>query len=87
MFNYAASNTPMGRTADLGVELPLFRSTARLGIVSLIGYDDGCIDACVDSPPSTFSAKGTIAGQSSGPRLYAAFDPVPTADRASPSGA
>jgi hypothetical protein len=41
----------------------------------LIGYDDGCIGACVQSAPNSYSAKATIARQSGGKRMFAAFDP------------
>ncbi|HEX9919428.1 MAG TPA: fibronectin type III domain-containing protein, partial [Pyrinomonadaceae bacterium] len=41
----------------------------------LVGYDDGCIGACVQGPPNSFSAKATIARQSGGRRMFAAFDP------------
>jgi hypothetical protein len=40
----------------------------------LVGYADGCVGACVQGPPSSFSALATIARQSGGQRLYAAFD-------------
>ncbi|HYG11817.1 MAG TPA: hypothetical protein VD835_17860, partial [Pyrinomonadaceae bacterium] len=41
----------------------------------LVGYDDGCIGACVQGPPNSFSAKAVIARQSGGKRMFAAFDP------------
>jgi hypothetical protein len=40
----------------------------------LIGYPDGCIDACIAAGPGTFSAVATIAREVSGPRLLARFD-------------
>jgi hypothetical protein len=46
----------------------------------LIGYADGCVDACVASGPNSYSARGYIARQSSGPRMYARFDPAPPAN-------
>lgn len=44
----------------------------------VVGYDDGCISTgCVTgSAPNDFTAKGYIARQSGGKRMYAAFDPV-----------
>jgi len=50
----------------------------------VVGYDDGCISAgCIAGDPSLpaggqndFTAKGYIARQSGGPRMYSAFDPV-----------
>jgi PKD repeat protein len=42
----------------------------------LVAYADGCIGSCVQSPPNSFSALATIARQSGGKRLYAAFDPA-----------
>jgi hypothetical protein len=46
----------------------------------LIAYADGCVDACVASGPNTYSARGYIARQSSGQRMYARFDPAPPAN-------
>lgn len=43
----------------------------------LVGYADGCIDACVQSGPNSFSAYATIARQSDGRRLFAQYDPKP----------
>ena len=40
----------------------------------LVGYADGCIGGCVNAPPNTFSALGTIARQSGGKGLFAAYD-------------
>jgi hypothetical protein len=51
----------------------------------LVGYADGCIDSCVLAPPNSFSAKATIARQSGGKRLFAAFDPVEPAAPAAPN--
>ncbi len=50
----------------------------------LIGYDDGCITPqCINGDPTLpaggqndFTAKGVIARQSGGMRMFAAFDPV-----------
>jgi hypothetical protein len=43
----------------------------------LVGYADGCVDTCVAGAPNSFTARGTIARQSAGRRMYAAFDPQP----------
>ena len=51
----------------------------------LVGYADGCVDSCVVGAPNSFSARGTIARQSAGPRMYAEFDPLPTDQPGSPS--
>jgi len=60
----------------------------------LVGYADGCIGGCVQAGPNSFSALGTIARQTGGSRLFAAYDPVEptvpagpevTAVRASPT--
>jgi hypothetical protein len=51
----------------------------------LVGYADGCIDACVLAPPNSFSAKATIARQSGGKRLFGAFDPIEPAAPAAPN--
>ena len=46
----------------------------------VIGYADGCIGACVSAPPvargNSYTAFGTIARQTGGRRLIAAFDPT-----------
>ena len=44
----------------------------------LVGYDDGCTSVgCVaGSAPNDFTAKGYIARQSGGKRMFSAFDPV-----------
>ena len=44
----------------------------------LVGYDDGCTSAgCIaGSAPNDFTAKGYIARQSGGKRMFSAFDPV-----------
>jgi hypothetical protein len=46
----------------------------------VIGYADGCVEGCVASLPNSYSARGYIARQSGGPRMYAQFDPAPTAN-------
>ena len=43
---------------------------------ALYSYADGCIGDCVSGPPNSYSAKATIARQSGGRGLLAAFDPV-----------
>jgi len=43
----------------------------------LVGYADGCIGACVQSGPNSFSAYATIARQSSGSGLFAQYDTQP----------
>ena len=40
----------------------------------LIGYADGCIGACVNAPPNSYSQLATIARQSGGRGLFAAYD-------------
>jgi hypothetical protein len=40
----------------------------------LVGFADGCLDACVAGGPGTFSALATIARQVNGRRLFAQFD-------------
>ena len=42
----------------------------------LVGWDDGCVNGCVDAGPNSNSAKATITRQSGGKRMFAAFDPV-----------
>ena len=51
----------------------------------LVAYADGCVN-CANTQPITQSnaAKGTIARQSGGRRLFAAFDPVEPAPPAAP---
>jgi Fibronectin type III domain len=52
----------------------------------LVGYADGCIDDCVQNPSSNLSrsALASIARQSGGKRLLAAFDPVEPAKPTAP---
>lgn len=40
----------------------------------LVGFADGCVDACITSAPGTFSAIATIAREVSGKRMFAADD-------------
>ncbi|HVF72406.1 MAG TPA: PKD domain-containing protein [Chthoniobacterales bacterium] len=42
---------------------------------ALYAYADGCIGECVSGGPNSYSAKATIARQSGGRTLLAAFDP------------
>ncbi len=45
----------------------------------VVGYADGCIDACVTDPTqNTYSALGTVAYQSGGSPLFAAYDTTST---------
>ena len=48
---------------------------------AMIGYPDGCVGPCVNSPtgahPNSYTALASIARQSGGFRLFAAFDPNP----------
>lgn len=41
----------------------------------LVGYADGCIDACVAGTVNSYTAKATIARQSGGKRMFAVDDP------------
>jgi hypothetical protein len=52
----------------------------------LVGYADGCINECVQNPSSSLSrtALASIARQSGGKRLLAAFDPVEPAKPMAP---
>jgi hypothetical protein len=44
----------------------------------VVGYADGCTGACATDPTNTAkSVWGTIARQSVGKRMFAAFDPIP----------
>jgi len=40
----------------------------------LVGYADGCTGSCVNGPPNSGAALGTIARQLAGKGVYAAFD-------------
>lgn len=40
----------------------------------LVAYADGCVGACVNSAPNSFTAIGSIARQATGTGLFAAFD-------------
>ena len=58
----------------------------------LIGFDDGCISPqCIAGDPANpgakndFTAKGAIARQSGGKRMFAAFDPVEPARPGAPT--
>src|SRR5215212_9618700 len=41
----------------------------------LIGYADGCVGPCINGGANSYTKKATIARQSGGKRLFAAFDP------------
>jgi hypothetical protein len=55
----------------------------------LVGYADGCVDACAISGPNSFTAQATIARQVSGKRLFAKYDvaAAPAAPNLSGKGA
>lgn len=42
----------------------------------LIGWDDGCVNGCVQGGPNSFTAKCVITRQSGGMRMFADKDPV-----------
>jgi PKD repeat protein len=42
----------------------------------LFGYADGCVNECETGGPNSYSSKATVARQSGGKGLLAAFDPV-----------
>jgi hypothetical protein len=53
---------------------------------ALVGFADGCTGACAaPGGAQNFDALATIARQTAGPRLYAAFDPKPDLTVASPT--
>ncbi|HEX7185660.1 MAG TPA: PKD domain-containing protein [Thermoanaerobaculia bacterium] len=41
----------------------------------LVGYADGCVDACVTGGANGFTRRGYIARQATGRRMFAEFDP------------
>ncbi|HXJ37951.1 MAG TPA: PKD domain-containing protein, partial [Bryobacteraceae bacterium] len=57
---------------------------------TLVAYPDGCVGSCVNKPsgthPNSYTSRASIARQSGGRRLFAAFDPtepnLPAAPRA-----
>lgn len=49
---------------------------------ALVGFADGCIGGCFNGRPNSFTAVAAIARQTSGKRLYAAFDPTTGAPHA-----
>ena len=52
----------------------------------LVGYADGCTGACAaPGGAQNFDALATIARQTAGPRLFAAFDPQPDLTVAAPT--
>src|SRR5437588_5368102 len=51
----------------------------------VIGYDDGCIStSCINGGANDYTAKGAIARQSGGPRMFHVFDPVEPAAPGAP---
>ena len=44
----------------------------------VVGYADGCTAACATGGAQNFDALATIARQTAGPRLFAAYDPATT---------
>lgn len=44
---------------------------------TLVGYPDGCVGACVNGMVNSYTALASIARQSGGQRLFAAYDPNP----------
>jgi hypothetical protein len=40
----------------------------------MVGYADGCVGSCINGPPNSGTAIGTIARQQSGKGVFAAFD-------------
>ncbi|MFL6528963.1 MAG: dockerin type I domain-containing protein, partial [Chthoniobacterales bacterium] len=44
---------------------------------TLVGYPDGCVGTCVNGSVNSFTALASIARQSGGKRLFAAYDPNP----------
>ena len=50
----------------------------------LVGYADGCINCTNNQTAQSNASKGTIARQSGGRRLFAAFDPIEPAPPAAP---
>jgi hypothetical protein len=53
----------------------------------LVAYADGCIDACIAGAENSYSALASIARQSGGKRLFAAFDPPALSAPATPAPA
>jgi hypothetical protein len=55
---------------------------------TLVGYPDGCVGGCVNDAsgahPNSYTARASIARQSGGRRLFAAFDPNPAEPTAPP---
>src|SRR5260370_28293056 len=51
----------------------------------VVGYEDGCISAaCINGGANDFTAKGVIARQSGGMRMFGAFDPIEPAVAGAP---
>lgn len=72
----ACANTPDDRNL-----LDFMDETVDAQGRTLVGYPDGCVGTCVTNPtgahPNSYTAAATIARQSGGRRLFAAFDPNP----------
>src|SRR6266705_1303585 len=64
---------------------PIHNSTIDKEGRIVLGYDDGCISAaCINGGANDFTAKGVIARQSGGMRMFAAFDPAEPTKPAAP---
>jgi hypothetical protein len=72
----ACANTPDDRNL-----LDFMDETVDAQGRTLVGYPDGCVGTCVTNPsgahPNSYTAAASIARQSGGKRLFAAFDPNP----------
>jgi hypothetical protein len=72
----ACANTPDDRNL-----LDFMDETVDAQGRTMVGYPDGCIGTCVSNPtgahPNSYTAAASIARQSGGRRLFAAFDPNP----------
>lgn len=79
--NICTGGTTCGSDRNL---LDFFDATIDRQGRLLVGWADGCIDACVEKGPNSFSAKGTITRQSGGRRLFSAYDPVEPAPPGAP---
>lgn len=88
---------PAGRHFTTGLDTPLLdrgdrnlldfiNATADKQGRLVVAYADGCVNGCVTTPSSALSrsAMATIARQSGGKRLYAAYDPVEPSKPAAP---
>jgi hypothetical protein len=95
--NVAEGLQPSGRRFTTGMSTPLVDRGDRnlLDFINAavdkqgrihVAYADGCINDCVANPSANLSrsAMATIARQSGGKRLFAAYDPVEPARPAAP---